>query len=83
MGPLLLFDHLPVEALPPMDAPLPGCAHPKVLADHRSSECLWPLGPAEAPGDWRTLFCCAPVAARRRYCPDHARLALRATPEGR
>lgn len=69
------FEDLPREPLPRMDAPAPVHAQPKRLADHRMGECIWPLGPAEAEGDWRTLFCCAP-ATRRRYCAEHAQRAF-------
>lgn len=75
------LDRLPVAPLPEMDAPLPDDAHPKPLAWHRRGECLWPLGAARTAGDWRTLFCCAPVGVGRRYCPSHAALAFRAEPE--
>ena len=61
--------------LPAMDGAPPEGADPKPLVAHRRGECLWPLGPAEQEGDWRTLFCCAPVAGGRRYCPTHARRA--------
>jgi len=58
--------------LPQMDQPPPADARPAVLAEHRAGECLWPLGPAEAPADWRALFCCAPTDRGRRYCAAHA-----------
>ena len=58
-------------ALPDMDGPLPPDAAPKPLAQHRRGECVWPLGAADQEGDWRTLFCCAPILAGRRYCPAH------------
>jgi len=58
--------------LPPMDAPPPAGANPKPLAQHQRGECVWPLGGADQPGDWRTLFCCAPVTVGARYCPAHA-----------
>ncbi len=59
------------EPLPPMDDPPPPQAQPRPLASRDAGQCLWPLGPSEAPGDWRTLFCCAPVAAAGSYCPAH------------
>lgn len=62
------FRRLP---LPDMNQPPPPGAAPKTLARHRTGECLWPLGGAEEAGDWRTLFCCAPAAPGRRYCPTH------------
>jgi hypothetical protein len=53
---------------------------PKRLADHRRGECIWPLGPIGDAGDWRTLFCCAPVkdqsVSGRRYCAEHAARAF-------
>jgi hypothetical protein len=64
-----------------MDHPPPAGARPRPLAGHKSGECLWPLGSAEQPGDWRTLFCCAPAAPRRVYCEVHAARALRAPPK--
>jgi len=60
------------EPLPPMDPTPPPGARPRPLALHRAGECLWPLGPVEAPGDWKTLFCCAPKAASGPYCLAHA-----------
>ncbi len=63
--------------LPPMDSPPPSGADPKPLARHRRGECVWPLGPAQEAGDWRTLFCCAPAVTGRRYCPTHGALARR------
>jgi hypothetical protein len=62
---------LPREALPFMDAPPPPDADPKTLADRGDGECAWPLGPADAPGDYRTLFCCAPASPGQSYCPIH------------
>lgn len=75
------LDRLPVAPLPDMDAPPPVDARPKPLAWHRRGECLWPLGAARTAGDWRTLFCCAPVSVGRRYCPTHAALAFQPEPE--
>ena len=57
--------------LPRMDEPPPADANPKRLAQHRRGECVWPLGSAQDEGDWRTLFCCAPIVIGRRYCPIH------------
>jgi hypothetical protein len=71
------FDDLPTAPLPAMDLLAPNKAIPKTLSQHRRGECLWPLGPAEVAGDWRTLFCCAQVVDGRAYCSDHARLAWR------
>jgi hypothetical protein len=65
------------EPLPFMDWPLPPGARPKFLADREAGECAWPLGPAEAPGDHRSLFCCAPVKRGRPYCPCHQLRARR------
>ena len=59
------------EPLPLMEQPAPPNADPKTLAHRSRGECAWPLGPAEAPGDYRTLFCCAPVGPGRTYCPAH------------
>lgn len=61
------------EPLPFMDWPVPAGGDPKSLAERSPGECAWPLGPAERPGDFRTLFCCAPTKAGRSYCPDHHR----------
>jgi hypothetical protein len=73
------------EDPPQIDAPTPVQARPKRLADHRRGECIWPLGPIEATGDWRTLFCCAPVDGpdfkSRRYCAEHAARAFLSTSE--
>ena len=66
------------EPLPFMDAPAPPGADPKTLAKRRLGECGWPLGAAEAPGSHRTLFCCAPVVARRSYCAVHMARAYEA-----
>jgi len=60
------------EPLPEMDFPTPPGARPSRLADRGSRECAWPLGPAEQPGDYRTLYCCAPTRRRSAYCPVHA-----------
>ena len=64
------------EALPFMDWPAPADADPKTLANRSSGQCAWPLGPAEAMGDYRTLFCCAPVQQGRGYCAVHRARAL-------
>jgi hypothetical protein len=63
------FRRLP---LPAMDAAPPPDANPKPLAQHKCGECVWPLGRADEAGDWRTLFCCAPVRLGVRYCQTHA-----------
>jgi hypothetical protein len=63
---------LPVEPLPDMDRPPPPDADPKPLASLAFGECVWPLGAAEQAGDYRTLFCGAPVAIPRCYCAIHA-----------
>ena len=69
-------DHRRRESLPFMDhPPLPG-TEPKTLAHRASAECAWPLGPAEAIGDYRTLFCCAPAEAGRSYCVIHRTRSL-------
>jgi len=60
------------EPLPEMDFPTPMGARPSRLADRGPRECAWPLGPAEQPGDYRTLYCCAPTGRRSAYCPVHA-----------
>jgi len=60
------------EPLPNMDFELPPGAAPKRLVDRAPGECAWPLGPAQEEGDYRTLFCCAPVAPRSAYCACHA-----------
>ena len=72
---------LRLHALPFMDWPAPAEANPKTLADRVQGECAWPLGPAEAPGDYRTRFCCAPVSPRRAYCDVHLARARRAPEE--
>ena len=66
------------EPLPDMDLPAPPDAAPKRLADREFGECAWPLGTADEEGDYRTLFCCAPVKRGRPYCIDHAAVAKRA-----
>jgi hypothetical protein len=63
------------EPLPNMDFALPADAMPKRLTERRVGECVWPIGDAEAEGDYLTLFCCAPVAARSSYCFSHAAVA--------
>jgi GcrA cell cycle regulator len=67
------------EPLPFMDWPDPAGATPKTLTHREPGECAWPLGPAEAPGDDRTLFCCAPVEVGRSYCAVHDARVIRAT----
>ena len=62
---------------PAMDLAPPSDARPKPMAEHQRGECLWPLGPAEAPADWLALFCCAPAGRNRRYCAAHAARARR------
>ena len=64
------------EALPFMDRPAPADADPKTLAERSPGQCAWPLGPAEEPGDYRTLFCCALVEGGRGYCATHRALAF-------
>ncbi len=68
---------LPVEPLPEMDHPPPPEADPRRLTERRAGGCAWPLGPAEAPGCHRTLFCGAPAAAGVSYCATHAARAYR------
>lgn len=69
---------MPVEPLPEMDWPAPPDSDPRPLAQRRRGGCAWPLGPAGAVGDYRTLFCGAPAQAGRRYCSEHCRRAYRA-----
>lgn len=64
-------ERFPREALPFMDVPPPPDADPKTLAEREDGECAWPLGPADAPGDHRTLFCCAPAGPGQSYCSVH------------
>ncbi len=64
-------ERLPREPLPFMDFAVPPDANPKILADREVGECAWPLGPAEQPADYRTLFCGAPVARGQTYCAAH------------
>jgi GcrA cell cycle regulator len=71
---------LPVEPLPEMDGALPPEADPRPLTARRFGECAWPLGPAESPGDYRTLFCSAPTVAGGGYCPTHVARAYRRRP---
>jgi hypothetical protein len=66
---------LPCQPLPEMDVALPADARPGPLACKGRRDCAWPLGPAGEPGDYRTLYCCAPRAGRGAYCPVHADLA--------
>jgi hypothetical protein len=68
---------LPCHPLPDMDLAPPEGARPSRLPDKGRRACAWPLGPAEQPGDYRTLYCCAPSVARRAYCPVHADLSRR------
>jgi len=68
---------LPWHPLPDMDVAPPADARPSRLADKGRHACAWPLGPADVPGDYRTLYCCAPSARRRAYCPLHADIARR------
>jgi GcrA cell cycle regulator len=68
---------LPVHPLPDMEGPLPADSDPKVLTARRFGECAWPLGPAEAEGDNRTLFCCAPTQGVVPYCAVHSGRAYR------
>jgi hypothetical protein len=66
---------LPCHPFPEMDLPPPADARPSCLVGKRRHDCSWPLGPAEQPGDYRTLYCCAPRAGRNAYCETHADLA--------
>ncbi len=63
---------LRVYPLPQMDLPAPPDAAPKTLTAKAIGECAWPLGPAGAEGDYRTLFCCAPKPVGAVYCAVHA-----------
>jgi hypothetical protein len=63
---------LRVYPLPEMDLPPPPDAAPKPLTAKAARECAWPLGRAEAEGDYRTLFCCAPRPVGAVYCAVHA-----------
>jgi hypothetical protein len=79
---LLFLPDFRTEPLPTMASDPPPGSDPKRLCDRRRGECAWPLGPAEAPGDYRTLFCCAPIdrgGSRRAgaYCAHHRALARR------
>lgn len=47
---------------------------PKILADHRKGQCLYPVGPCDARHMERQLFCCEP-APNAPYCPGHRALA--------
>ncbi len=69
------------EPLPVMDLPPPPGADPKRLTDRGRGECAWPLGPADEPGDYRTLFCCASVERGRRFCTVHSARAYAPPPE--
>jgi GcrA cell cycle regulator len=66
---------LPCHPLPDMDLEPPADARPSRLFDKGRHACAWPLGPAEEPGDYRTLYCGAPNARRRAYCQAHADIA--------
>jgi hypothetical protein len=66
---------LPCHPLPDMDLAPPADARPSRLVDKGRHACAWPLGPAEEPGDYRTLYCCAPSVRRRAYCQVHADIA--------
>jgi len=66
---------LPCRPLPDMDIAPPADARPSPLCGKGRRDCSWPLGPANEPGDYRTLYCCAPKAGRGAYCPVHADLA--------
>jgi hypothetical protein len=68
---------MPSGPLPDMEGPLPLQAAPRPLAQRAVGECAWPLGPAEEAGSHLTLFCSAPVAVGRSYCPTHAARAFR------
>ena len=68
----------PDDAVGCFSAPIlfaPAGSIPKRLADHKRGDCLWPLGPTRDEGDWRTLFCCAPVSGRGSYCARHGERA--------
>ena len=62
---------LPCQPLPEMDVALPANARPSRLVAKGRRDCSWPLGPAREPGDYHTLYCCAPRAGRSAYCPAH------------
>ena len=66
---------LPCHPFPDMDLPPPPDARPSCLAGKRRDDCSWPLGPTLQPGDYRTVYCCAPRAGRGAYCQAHADLA--------
>jgi hypothetical protein len=66
---------LPCLPLPVLDVVLPAGARPSPLAGRGRRDCAWPLGPAHQPGDYLTLYCCAPRAGRSAYCPVHADVA--------
>jgi GcrA cell cycle regulator len=68
------------EPPPLVDTLAPRNANPKTLVDRVAGECAWPLGPADAEGNYRTLFCCAPVVSARSYCPAHLARAYQAPP---
>ena len=64
-----------------MDLPPPADAAPKSLNERGPRQCAWPLGPAEAEGDYLTLFCCAPRQGRRPYCATHSAIARATDPQ--
>ena len=68
-------DWMGVTPLPPMDWSPPPDARPATLADRPPRSCAWPLGPAEAPGEATTLFCCAPLSDPGPYCEAHRQRA--------
>ena len=68
---------LAVTPLPAMDWPPPPDARPARMADRPEHSCAWPLGPAAAPGDAATLFCCAPYVGPGPYCESHRQRARR------
>jgi GcrA cell cycle regulator len=68
---------LPTEPLPAMDLVRPLNCAPMRLTERRRNQCAWPLGPAEEPADYSTLFCGAPVATASSYCALHAERARR------
>jgi GcrA cell cycle regulator len=68
---------LPTEPLPEMDQVRPLDCSPRRLVDRGADRCAWPLGPAEEPADYRTLFCGAPARTASSYCPLHAERARR------
>ena len=71
-------DCMGITPLPAMDWPAPPGARPVTLADRPTRSCVWPLGPAETPGDATTLFCCAPLNGLGPYCEAHGLRARQA-----